>query len=229
MSKPTTLRRKDLRNRSRGRILSAARDLFAQQGYDATTMEQIAGAASTSVGNLYFHFTNKEALLREVVLSDLSEDGERVDRQLASIDPGPLAVAVGMYTYLEAIFAESQIARIFLLGQKHQAVRADVVDAIVERIQERLPRHIREMNATEARLTAVAEVGAVFFLIEAQLAGNIDVTPDEFFRFATRLRLRIFGLPPEEEDSTIQRAEAAVGWQPGLSWEALEGSQVGAN
>jgi AcrR family transcriptional regulator len=218
--------RKEVRRRSHRRILSAARDLFAEQGYDATTMEQIAAAASTSVGNLYFHFTNKEGLLREVVLADLNEDGRRVDSRLADIDPGPLAVAVGMYTYLEAIFAESQIARIFLLGQKHQAVRADLVDAIVERIQERLPRHIREMNATEARLTAVAEVGAVFFLIEAQLAGTIDVNPDEFFRFATRLRLRIFGLPPEEEESTIQRAEAAVGWQPGLGWEDLEGSRL---
>lgn len=218
-----TERSRRIRERSRTRILSAARRLLAEQGYDGTTMEQIATEADTSIGNLYFYFRNKEALLEAVVMSNLADNGARVDARLADIPPGPLAVAVGMYTYLEALFEEPEIARLFMVGERHHAVRRKLLSAISDRVKERLPRHIHEMKETEAELTAVAEVGAVFALVEAQLSGILDVTPDRFFRFLTRLRLRIFGLPPKEEDDTIARAEETVEWVEGRSWEDLEG------
>lgn len=219
-----TERSRKVRERSRTRILRMARRLLSTQGYEGTTMEQIATEAGTSIGNLYFYFTNKEALLEAVVMSELAANGARVDARLADIPPGPLAVAVGMYTYLEALFEEPEIARIFMVGEKHESVRRRFVSAIIERIKDRLPRHIDKMKEKEAELTAVAEVGAVFALVGAQLLGTISVTPDEFFRFLTRLRLRIFGLRPEEEDGTIARAEAVVGWLEGRSWSDLDRS-----
>lgn len=67
-SKPQSLqeaRKKFARNH----ICDAARDLFYQQGYAATTFEQIAKAAGTRRTTLYSHFSDKAEIL-EVITSD---------------------------------------------------------------------------------------------------------------------------------------------------------------
>lgn len=48
------------------KILDAASTLFAQVGYEATTTNQIAAHAQTSIGSLYQFFPNKEAILEEL-------------------------------------------------------------------------------------------------------------------------------------------------------------------
>lgn len=44
------------------RIVEAARMLFAQKGYKATSIEDIVSATGSSKGNLYYHFKSKEGL-----------------------------------------------------------------------------------------------------------------------------------------------------------------------
>ena len=48
---------------TRKRILQAARRLFADQGYDATTTRDIAGAAEIASGTLFNYFATKEAIV----------------------------------------------------------------------------------------------------------------------------------------------------------------------
>jgi TetR/AcrR family transcriptional repressor of mexJK operon len=50
-------------------ILEAARQLFTGQGFDATSMDQIATAASVSKLTVYSHFGDKETLFAAVVKS----------------------------------------------------------------------------------------------------------------------------------------------------------------
>lgn len=52
---------------TRRRMLAAARELFVDQGYAATTVEQIAAAAGVAVQTVYYTFRTKGSLLREVV------------------------------------------------------------------------------------------------------------------------------------------------------------------
>jgi len=68
------------------KILSAAKRLFARQGYDGTTTREIAQSAGVAEGTLFRHFDNKKAVLIEVatagwidilteLLTELSEMG----------------------------------------------------------------------------------------------------------------------------------------------------------
>jgi AcrR family transcriptional regulator len=50
--------------RTRGRILDAALELFREQGYEATTMRAIAAAAGVSLGNSYYYFASKDHLVQ---------------------------------------------------------------------------------------------------------------------------------------------------------------------
>ncbi len=45
-------------------IMRAARKLFAEKGYQNTSVRQIVEEAGTSMGNLYFHFPNKMSILK---------------------------------------------------------------------------------------------------------------------------------------------------------------------
>jgi AcrR family transcriptional regulator len=44
------------------RIADAARALFVQKGYKATSIEEIVAATGSSKGNIYYHFKSKEGL-----------------------------------------------------------------------------------------------------------------------------------------------------------------------
>ncbi|MGC4044422.1 MAG: TetR/AcrR family transcriptional regulator [Armatimonas sp.] len=52
------------REETRDRILEIALQLFNEQGWGVVTTNHIAAAAGLSVGNLYYHFKNKEEIVR---------------------------------------------------------------------------------------------------------------------------------------------------------------------
>jgi AcrR family transcriptional regulator len=54
----------------RQKILDAARELFVQQGYEAVTMRQIAQKIEYTPTAIYFHFKDKEDMLRELCSAD---------------------------------------------------------------------------------------------------------------------------------------------------------------
>ncbi len=51
---------------TRRRILDAARDLYAEQGWAATPIDEVVRAAGVTKGALYHHFSDKADLLRAV-------------------------------------------------------------------------------------------------------------------------------------------------------------------
>jgi len=53
----------------RDKILEAAYDLFAEYGYEKTTVAQIIELAGASKGGFYHHFESKEDLLEAISLS----------------------------------------------------------------------------------------------------------------------------------------------------------------
>jgi len=59
-------RRTRERTETRQRILDAAREMFVQHGYEATTMRAIAERIEYTPTAIYHHFRNKEALLRDL-------------------------------------------------------------------------------------------------------------------------------------------------------------------
>jgi AcrR family transcriptional regulator len=50
-------------------IVDTAHRLFVEQGYAATSMRQIADQSGLALGGIYNHFSNKEAIFVDVILS----------------------------------------------------------------------------------------------------------------------------------------------------------------
>ncbi|MCC6955109.1 MAG: TetR/AcrR family transcriptional regulator [Deltaproteobacteria bacterium] len=51
------------------RIISAATQLFARNGYDATSTKEICGLAAVNIAAIHYHFGSKEGLLRCILES----------------------------------------------------------------------------------------------------------------------------------------------------------------
>jgi AcrR family transcriptional regulator len=51
----------------RDRLIEAAKTLFYQQGVTSTTLADIAERAMVPLGNVYYHFRTKDALIEAVV------------------------------------------------------------------------------------------------------------------------------------------------------------------
>ena len=82
-----TERREREREEVRGRILDAARELFARDGYEAVTMRKIAEAIEYSPTAIYLHFKDKESLVRELCLGDFDSLAKAFQRIAREPDP----------------------------------------------------------------------------------------------------------------------------------------------
>jgi AcrR family transcriptional regulator len=68
-------------------IVAAAARLFAQKGFGATSLEDIADVLGATKGALYYHVKNKEEILRQIYLTVLTVSEEPLRRIVESTQP----------------------------------------------------------------------------------------------------------------------------------------------
>ncbi|RDL03599.1 TetR family transcriptional regulator [Streptomyces sp. HB202] len=88
---PTPERRREL--------LATAAEVFAAQGYNATTVRRVADEAGMLAGSLYYHFDSKESMLDEILSTFLDELWQGYDEVLAA--------GLGPRETIEALVTES--------------------------------------------------------------------------------------------------------------------------
>ena len=76
--RPTQKPRQGLLQEPRQEILRTAARLFQQQGYDATSMNDVAAALKLSKGGLYHHFQSKDEILFYIMSHAMEITEERV-------------------------------------------------------------------------------------------------------------------------------------------------------
>jgi AcrR family transcriptional regulator len=86
----------DRRADTRSRLLRAAAELFASQGYDAVSVDEVAAAADRSSGALYAHFGSKHGLLKALL--------ESWQETTAAVVQAEFAVAPNTAARMEALW-----------------------------------------------------------------------------------------------------------------------------
>jgi AcrR family transcriptional regulator len=67
-------------------ICAAALDVFAEKGFAAARLDEIAKRAGVSKGTLYLYFADKEQLFRAVVRNSIAPNVEAITAAVASVD-----------------------------------------------------------------------------------------------------------------------------------------------
>lgn len=99
----------------RRRILDAAAEAFAREGFAGARVERIARAAGVNKAGLYYHVGNKARLFEEVMVALFSEVADRLERAVAASDD-PLRRLDALVHALAQAFEDGPArARIMLL------------------------------------------------------------------------------------------------------------------
>jgi len=103
-------------NRSRSAILDAAERLFADQGYDATSLTQVGAAAGVSRGTPGYFFGSKAELYQAVLDRCFREVRDAVragrDRALASRESADTILAGAVSDYFDFLAARPNFVRL---------------------------------------------------------------------------------------------------------------------
>jgi len=156
------MRRRPLQERSRQRlerILDAAAQLFADEGYDAATMEAIALRAETSIGSLYQFFPNKVAVFDAVAARYLERSRALFDAMWASAaDESWPALLDGFIDGFFAFHASDvgfrAVWRSLRLSPAFVAAGEKLNRAFSRRVEDVLAREAPDLPAERRRLVA---------------------------------------------------------------------------
>jgi len=195
---PDATARPGLRERKKARTRAAIREhalrLFREQGYDATTVEQIAEAAEVSPSTFFRYFPTKEHVVLQDDLDLVWMDAFRAQPR----DLGPIAA---MRAAVRAAFADlaaddlEQLREAMDLAVAVPAVRARMLEEMA-RTSQRIAEAVAERSGRNAGdFTVRAVAGAVIGI--AMVAwfdepGNLEAFGDKFER---GLALLEAGLP----------------------------------
>lgn len=171
---------------SRRALLDAAASLFAEQGYDRTTVRAIADRAGVNQALLFRYFGNKEAVFvragaeRALAVLHGGPPDELLGRTLASIlDPGP-GPEQGLFDVVLRSAGSSEVA---------QAVRDELATAFVGAFAE----HVTGEGATDAGDTALRAELLLGWLLGVHLLRNVlrsdavsAASPDVVTGYVTR-------------------------------------------
>jgi AcrR family transcriptional regulator len=107
---------------TRQRILDVALDLFVEEGYETTSLRQIAEVMGFTKAALYYHFRSKDELLLALHLR-LHEFGARSLQQLGASAPSPAAWNVLLVDLVDELLAQRKL---ILLHQRNSTAIAAV-------------------------------------------------------------------------------------------------------
>jgi AcrR family transcriptional regulator len=100
---------------TRGQLISIARRLFAERGYEDTSIEAVLREAGVSRGSLYHHFPGKEALFEAVAEDVETSVGEQTLAAALGADGGPVdALRAGSLAWIR-LAGDPVVQRILLI------------------------------------------------------------------------------------------------------------------
>jgi len=165
---------------TRRRILSAAGELFAERGFRATTMREIALRARVNLAAAHYHFGSKQDLYLEVVRAEF----DKLEKRLATRGASPGAsldrlsrkdleemLRLRVETMLETVLDASSVHGAIM--QREMADPSDALPVIVKqfidpqrRAMDRLVARLApELSQAEVERCTRSLVGQTFFYL----------------------------------------------------------------
>jgi AcrR family transcriptional regulator len=167
MAYRSTERTEARRAETRGRIVTAARELIAEGGYVAAQVAPVADRAGVAVGTVYRHFPSKSDLFAEVFREASQHEVDAMAEAVhASTGPAPGRIAAGVEAFARRALAGRRLAWALLAEPVDPAVEAERLhfrhsyrDLMAEVIAEGIDAG--ELPPQDVEVTAAALIGAI--------------------------------------------------------------------
>ena len=183
--------RHEQRQQTRARLVEAALNVFAEQGYDHATVDEISIAAGYSKGAYYFHFNSKEDIFLELISNWIEEQ----NRRLGALGQARGSLAVALVETLESLLRYEGREHWRLLlpeiwAQSHRNAR------VRETIQAAYERWIALL---EGALEGSAEEGLISLAVRPAVAASLILAAHDGLALRSRLKSATQGEPSSSQ------------------------------
>lgn len=172
---------------TRERLLDAAEALFAERGFEGTSMRAITQGAGTSVSAANYHFGSKEKLLHETLRRATAPANERrlelLDRYQAEAGDSPLPLERVLDAFLRPVMewrlrdgvdgARQISARLFSdPPQLIQSIKVEIFGPMSRRFLEALERALPDHEPADVELAYQFLIAIMVHVISGQLESS---------------------------------------------------------
>ena len=196
--------------RTRGAILEAAEDLFAERGFDATRLEDIAERVGIRRASIVYYFKDKRELYDAVLRSVFGGLHEVLADVLSRPDPLPERIEAGVSAWVDYVGGRPTLARFILRevadvtagrGPAVLAHTAPFAELIRKEVFERSDFTDQKLSEVDpVHLASIVSGSTVFFVaampsllpggsFDPTTADQLAVLKDELLRIVRRLAL----------------------------------------
>ncbi|MBN8867891.1 MAG: TetR/AcrR family transcriptional regulator [Solirubrobacterales bacterium] len=194
-------------------ILDAALDVFAEGGYEETTLDEVADRAGVSKALIYEHFPSKRDLFREILETWV---GELLGRILAAATAAGEVSEERLVAGLDGLLGFVEERRdAWRLLIRHRA--SDDVSETFDRLFEEVARIIGALMAPEMPRSAVpdgVEFDLVLDAMSRQLMGSVTAIANWWDEHREVPREQVLAMAMEFAWVGMERAAAGERWQP---------------
>ena len=190
----------ETRQQPRQEILRAAARLFQQQGYDATSMNDVAAALKLSKGGLYHHFQSKDEILFHIMSHAMEITEERVVKVARRIEGVEERLRTLIRLHIQVVLSPEDREITVMLHENHplppalrRQINARKKDYLVfvENLIAEVQRKRNSASSVTPRAAAFALVGMINWIYqwykpEGSLTGDalVQQYTDIFFHGA---------------------------------------------
>jgi AcrR family transcriptional regulator len=175
----------------RGQLLLVATRMFAERGFQAATMDDIAREAGFTKPILYQYFESKTDLYREIVNNTAEQLLANLESAVANVETPRAKIEVAFRVYFEMVVSESDAFRILFIhtheGEPSRELRAlelGLVSLIGPHIKVPISDNHRVQLA--ASVVGIAEGTAIVWLEQQERKGWPVPAPGAAERLAAR-------------------------------------------
>lgn len=180
-------------------ILDIALRLFAEKGYNNTSIQDISSAAGVSVGSLYFYFPNKKSIY-EALYADITRDYlKSIEESIRGETDLRQMILKSIRMAVKSLVANVHVTNFFLTNS-HMAdlkmKRNDWLNDMVDYTKRYYDEAVRngQLKPLNTELAAATVVYSIYYLLRYLSVYKTEFNEEEVVNFLFSYTVRGLGL-----------------------------------
>lgn len=176
------------------RILEKAKELFEQFGYSKVTMEEIALSLAISKKTLYKNFSNKDHILKEIILKQKCEAGDFIEKLIVDDSIDFVTKLKRLMNYMAQLSEKMQNPMIQDLHKINHNMWLEIQDfrknKAIKNFSELLKNGIDDgvfRDDIDPQVLVPAYLAAVHSVSNPSFLSNIPLTAEQVYREVAKL------------------------------------------
>ncbi len=195
------------RQQRRTEILDAASELIDLHGLEGLTMQDVVERARTSIGNLYFYFPNKDALLTALVTRFMERVRSEADRVTQDIQPGWTEMACSIYVLVDALLVQRELAKLMISGGPYAHLRESTFAYFRAGLRHFFRTQSQSTgNVSDPDWLAVSVLGSFVLLLENVLSGRLESDTHQLWSFMLQWSMTALGMDQHDIDQIMEES-----------------------